>query len=64
VSSYEIWDVQARYSGLKNTAIALGVKNLMDRAPPFSNAGPTGWDPQYADPRGRMFYARLTYAFK
>ena len=64
VSSYDVWDVQARYSGFKNTAIALGVKNLMDRAPPFTNAAPAGWDPQYADPRGRMFYARLTYAFK
>jgi iron complex outermembrane receptor protein len=64
VSSYEVWDVQARYTGFKNTAIALGVKNLMDRAPPFTNAPNTGWDPIYADPRGRMFYARLTYAFE
>jgi len=64
VSSYDVWDVQARYSGFKNMAIALGVKNLMDRAPPFTNAAPTGWDPQYADPRGRIFYARLTYAFE
>jgi len=64
VSSYELWDAQARYAGFANTVIALGVKNLMDRAPPFTNAAPTGWDPQYADPRGRMFYARLTYAFK
>ncbi len=36
----------------------------MDRAPPFTNAAPAGWDPFYADPRGRVFYARLTYAFK
>jgi len=64
VSSYDVWDVQARYSGFKNIAIALGVKNLMDRAPPFTNAAPAGWDPQYADPRGRMFYARLTFAFE
>ena len=64
VSSYDVWDVQARYAGFKNTAIALGVKNLMDRAPPFTNSAPTGWDPQYADPRGRMFYARLTFAFE
>jgi len=64
VSSYDVWDFQARYSGFKNTAIALGVKNLMDRAPPFTNATPAGWDPFYADPRGRMFYARLTLAFE
>jgi hypothetical protein len=24
----------------------------------------SGWDPAYADPRGRMFYAGVTYSFK
>jgi len=64
VSSYDIWDVQGRYGGFKNATIVLGIKNLMERAPPFTNAAPAGWDPGYADPRGRVFYARLTYAFK
>ena len=63
VSSYDIWDLQGRYGGLKNATIVLGIRNLMDRAPPFTNAL-AGWAPIYADPRGRMFYARLTYAFK
>jgi iron complex outermembrane receptor protein len=67
VGSYEVWDLQGRYGGLRNTTIALGVKNLMDRAPPFSNQPVTrqvGYDPKYADPRGRTYYVRLTYAFK
>ena len=64
VSSYDIWDLQGRYGGFKNATIVLGIKNLTDRAPPFTNAAPAGWDPFYADPRGRMFYARLKYAFK
>jgi iron complex outermembrane recepter protein len=67
VGSYEVWDLQERYSGFQNTTIALGVKNVMDRAPPFSNQTFTrqiGYDPKYADPRGRIFYARLTYTFK
>ncbi len=64
VSPYDIWDIQGRYAGFKNTTIVLGIKNLMDRAPPFTNVAPAGWDPIYADPRGRMFYAQLTYAFK
>jgi iron complex outermembrane receptor protein len=64
VSSYDIWDIQGRYAGFRNTTIVVGIKNLMDRAPPFTNAAPAGWDPTYADPRGRVFYAQLTYAFK
>ncbi|TMG81625.1 MAG: TonB-dependent receptor, partial [Betaproteobacteria bacterium] len=67
VGTYDVWDLQGRYSGLRHTTIALGVKNLMDRAPPFSNQPFTrqiGYDPVYADPRGRTYYARLTFAFK
>ncbi len=65
VGSYDIWDLQGRYSGFRGVAIALGVKNFMDRAPPFSNQPFTrqfGYDPAYADPRGRTFYVRLTFA--
>jgi iron complex outermembrane receptor protein len=67
VSSYEIWDLQARYSGFRNTRIVVGVKNLFDRAPPFTNQPFTtqvGYDPNYADPRGRTFYASVSYTFK
>lgn len=67
VGSYEIWDLQGHYSGLRGTTITLGVKNLMDRAPPFSNQSASfqvGFDPKYADPRGRMYYARLSYEIK
>ncbi len=67
VGSYDVWDLQLRYSGLSNTTIALGVKNLMDRAPPFSNQPFTrqvGYDPAYADPLDRMYYVRLSYTFK
>ena len=67
VSSYEVWDLQGRYTGFRNVRIVLGIKNLFDRDPPFTNQPFTtqvGYDPQYADPRGRSFYANLTYAFK
>jgi iron complex outermembrane receptor protein len=66
VGSYEVWHLQGTYSGFRNTTIAFGIKNLFDRAPPFSNQGDQGavmYDPRYADPRGRMFYAKLTFAF-
>ena len=67
VGSYEVWDLQATYRGFRNLSLAGGVRNLFDRAPPFTNQGNSfqvGYDPSYADPRGRAYYARLTYAFK
>ena len=67
VGSYQVWNLQGMYTGWRNTKIALRVRNLLDRAPPFTNQVDTfqvGYDPRYADPRGRWFYARITYAFK
>jgi iron complex outermembrane receptor protein len=67
VSSYELWDLQGRYSGWKNTTLIVGVKNLFDRAPPFTNQRSSfqvGYDPSYADPRGRAYYLQLELAFK
>jgi len=67
VAGYDVWDLDTRYTGFRNFTLGFGVRNLLDRAPPFTNLqqrGPVGYDPAYADPRGRMFYARLSYAFK
>ena len=67
VSSYDVWDLQVRYTGFRNWSIAAGIRNLFDRDPPFTNQpfGPQiGYDARYADPRGRSFYARLGYAFR
>jgi iron complex outermembrane receptor protein len=67
VASYDVWDLQLRCSGFSRVTIAFGVKNLMDRAPPFSNQTFTrqvGYDPAYADPRGRTYYTRLTIALE
>lgn len=67
VGAYETVDLQASYSGFKGLRFTLGVKNLFDRNPPYTNQGfsfQSGYDPQYADPRGRFLYAKMTYAFK
>lgn len=67
VGSYDMWDVQGTCDCFKNTSIALGIKNVFDRAPPFSNQtayAQVGYNPQYSDPLGRVFYARVTIAFK
>lgn len=67
VGSYSIWNLQAQYTGWKNTALVVGVRNLFDRDPPFSQYNPgfqSGYDASYADPHGRVVYTRLTYTFK
>jgi iron complex outermembrane receptor protein len=69
VASYITHDIQATYAGLSNMSIALGVRNAFDRDPPYTNAGgqsyfQAGYDPGYADPRGRFFYGTATYSFK
>jgi iron complex outermembrane receptor protein len=67
VAAYQTVDLQLAYSGIKNTKLALGVKNLADRDPPYTNLTSNflgGYDVSYADPRGRFFYVNATYAYK
>jgi len=66
VGSYNTWDLQLRYAAAPVT-VALGVRNLFDRAPPFTSfttSFANGFDAYYADPRGRTYYATLAYAFR
>jgi iron complex outermembrane receptor protein len=42
------------------------VQNLLDRKPPYSRQGDyfqVGYDPTYADPRGRTFVLGARYNF-
>jgi iron complex outermembrane recepter protein len=69
VGAYEIFDLQTSYTGLKNVQLTLGVKNLLDKDPPYTNNGgqasfQAGYDPSYGDPRGRFVYLTGTYKFK
>lgn len=68
VSAYETIDGQVQYTGIKNLTLTLGAKNLLNKDPPYTNAGgqtsfQSGYDPTYADPRGRFVYARVNYQF-
>jgi iron complex outermembrane receptor protein len=47
--------------------LAVGVKNLLDRDPPYTNLTSNflgGYDVSYGDPRGRYAYASATYSWK
>jgi len=66
VKEYSTWSLSGNYTGVKNVDITLGVRNLFDEDPPFTNQSTTfqqGYDPRYTDPLGRTYYARLTYKF-
>ncbi len=68
VDEYIIYGVSGTYTGFKNWTLTAGVRNLFDEDPPFTahnldfSAG-AGWDPRVADPRGRAYYARVTFKF-
>jgi iron complex outermembrane receptor protein len=67
VDAYQTFDLQLGYSGIKSTRLAVGVKNLTDRDPPYTNLTSNflgGYDVSYADPRGRYMYASATYSWK
>ncbi|HTS21781.1 MAG TPA: TonB-dependent receptor [Casimicrobiaceae bacterium] len=64
LGAYSLWNLQGTYTALRNTTIAVGVRNLFDTAPPFTGAFQFGFDPAYADVHGRTFYARASYSFR
>ncbi|WP_324831657.1 TonB-dependent receptor [Pseudomonas saxonica] len=66
VASYTLWDISGGYTFDKTVDLDVGIKNMFDRNPPFTNQTynfQTRYDPRYADPMGRTFFARATYHF-
>ena len=67
VPSYTTFDVFGSWTVASALQLTLGVKNVFDRDPPYSNQGEVfqaNYDPRFTDPTGRAYYARLTYSFK
>jgi iron complex outermembrane receptor protein len=67
VKSYSLWDLTGAWQASKALKLRAGIQNLFDTAPPFSNQAYhfiSGYDPTYADVRGRRVYASVNYAFK
>ena len=70
VGSYDVWNLSGSYSGFRAWQFSAGVKNLANRDPPFTNqtftagnGAPAGYDPTYADPRGRVWWGAVRYRF-
>jgi iron complex outermembrane recepter protein len=67
VASNSVIDLLARFEGIRKLRTQLGVRNLFDRAPPsaYATGGfQVGYDPTYADSRGRMYFASLRWTLQ
>ena len=67
VKAYSLWDLTGAWQCNTQTRLRLGVQNLFNTSPPYSNQAYyflSGYDPTYTDPRGRRFYASLTYSLR
>ncbi len=67
VGDYSTYDAQVSYSGFDSTRLSLGIKNLFDKDPPYTNYGAGfvgGYDLSYTDVRGRFVYVTASYTFK
>jgi iron complex outermembrane receptor protein len=67
VDSYSTVGLNLAYTGIRNTTLTLGVKNVFDQDPPYTRqnqAFQVGYDPALTDPTGRFFYASVRYRFK
>jgi iron complex outermembrane receptor protein len=67
VGTYDVWGLNAAYTGIRNFTLSLGVKNVFDRDPPYTRQNQSfqvGYDPALADPTGRFYYASVRFRFK
>ncbi len=66
VGSVNTWDLTATWTGVKNLSVTLGLLNMFNQEPPFSNQGAgfqVGYDYRNASPIGRAILLRGTYSF-
>jgi iron complex outermembrane receptor protein len=66
VDIYALMDVQVSYRGVKNLTVTGGVRNIANKKPPTSDQQDyfqVGFDPTYADVKGRRVYLGANYRF-
>ncbi|WP_349744926.1 TonB-dependent receptor [Roseateles cavernae] len=67
VKAYALWDLSGSYAISKDLKLRAGLLNLLNTDPPFSNQSYyflSTYDPTYTDPRGRTWFASLSYSFR
>jgi len=67
VGSYSLFDGFVSVQPVEGLTVLFGVKNILDKWPPFTNASTSnftaGYNPLIADPLLRNFYINLKYKF-
>ncbi|WP_083341014.1 TonB-dependent receptor [Chromobacterium amazonense] len=64
VRPYSTWNLSGTYVWDKKLSVTLGVKNLFDQNPPYSNQQDVfqqGYDPRVSDPTGRAYFLKANY---
>lgn len=67
VDSMTTLNLQARYSGIKDVLLSVGIDNALDEEPPFAigdgDGDLYGFVSAVHDPRGQFVYGKMTYSF-
>ncbi|MHB8814384.1 MAG: energy transducer TonB, partial [Steroidobacteraceae bacterium] len=66
VASQSTWDVYASYQPIHPLTVLLGIRNVLNSNPPFSNENANflaGYNSNLSSPLLRTFYADLKYQF-
>jgi iron complex outermembrane recepter protein len=66
VGSDSTWDIYGSYKPINPLTVLVGIRNLFNKWPPFSNqlgSWGSGYNPVYSDPTLRTFYVNLKYDF-
>jgi iron complex outermembrane recepter protein len=66
VGSYSVWNAYASWKPMPSLKLLVGVHNLLNTDPPFSNQTQNwqaGYNPLFSDPTGRAWYVRASYDF-
>lgn len=66
VGTDSTWNVYGSYRPIRPLTVLLGIRNVLNHNPPFSNQlgnWPTGYNPVFSDPTLRTFYINLKYNF-
>jgi iron complex outermembrane receptor protein len=64
VASYTTLNTQVGYAGIKGLRLAVGVNNLADKKPPFSDNENDGYANSTDNPVGRYYYISARYNWK
>lgn len=63
ISSYSVVNATTSYAGIKNLVVTVGISNVFNRMPPYTNSNSTGLLLDYASAVGRAYQFGLAYKF-